>query len=84
MRDKRRGELVKLAEAMRAAAAYRPDPTRAPVVLSLPFQGTWLAMNTPARRVPSHGTHFLGQSSSASWSASRRRCRYSRSRSFSR
>lgn len=30
-------------------------------MLSLPFRGTWLARNTPARRVPSHGTHFLGQ-----------------------
>jgi hypothetical protein len=32
------------------------------VVLALPFQGTWLARNSPAVRVPSHGTHFLGQS----------------------
>ncbi|MGY1706256.1 M23 family metallopeptidase [Geodermatophilus sp. SYSU D00697] len=27
------------------------------VVLGLPFRGTWLARNSPARRVPSHGTH---------------------------
>jgi murein DD-endopeptidase MepM/ murein hydrolase activator NlpD len=27
------------------------------VVLMLPFRGTWLARNSPARRVPSHGTH---------------------------
>lgn len=46
---------------MRAAAAYRPDLDRPPVVLSLPFAGSWLAANSPARRVPSHGTHFLGQ-----------------------
>lgn len=46
---------------MRAAAAYRPDPDRPPVVLSLPFHGPWLAVNSPARRIPSHGTHFLGQ-----------------------
>src|SRR6478672_11749256 len=31
-----------------------------PVVLDLPFRGTWLARNSPARRVPSHGTHLFG------------------------
>ena len=50
-----------MAEALRAAAEYRPDPNRPPLVLSLPFEGRWLAVNSPARRVPSHGTHFLGQ-----------------------
>jgi hypothetical protein len=29
------------------------------VVLALPFTGTWLARNSPARRVPSHGTHLF-------------------------
>jgi Peptidase family M23 len=57
-----RAELGKLRAAIRAASVYRPDPDRPPVVLSLPFHGTWLARNSPARRVPSHGTHFLGQS----------------------
>jgi Peptidase family M23 len=47
--------------AIRAAAAHRPDVGRAPVVLMLPFTGSWLTVRTPARRVPSHGTHFLGQ-----------------------
>ena len=61
MRQEPRGEREKLAAAMRAAAAYRPDPGQAPVVLSLPFTGSWLAANSPARRIPSHGTHFLGQ-----------------------
>jgi Peptidase family M23 len=61
MRAEQRDELAKLKEALRAAAAYRPDLDRPPVVLSLPFAGSWLAVNTPARRVPSHGTHFLGQ-----------------------
>lgn len=56
-----REELTRMVEAMRAAAAYRPDPHQPPVVLALPFEGSWLAVNTPARRVPSHGTHFLGQ-----------------------
>lgn len=46
---------------MREAAAYRPDHDRPPVVLSLPITRTWLAVSTPARKVPSHGTHFLGQ-----------------------
>lgn len=50
-----------MAAAIRAAAAYRPDPDRPSVVLSLPFEGPWLAVNSPARRIPSHGTHFLGQ-----------------------
>ena len=29
------------------------------VALRLPFRGTWLAQNSPARRVPSHGTHLF-------------------------
>lgn len=33
---------------------------RDPVVLDLPFRGLWLARNSPARRVPSHGTHAFG------------------------
>ncbi|MFY1625479.1 M23 family metallopeptidase [Micromonospora sp. WMMD735] len=32
-----------------------PDP----VVLALPFRGTWLVRNSPARRVPSHGTDLF-------------------------
>jgi hypothetical protein len=61
MPEKQPPEHATLVKAIRAAAAYRPDPDRPPVVLSLPFTGSWLALNTPARRVPSHGTHFLGQ-----------------------
>ncbi|MFE5670051.1 peptidoglycan DD-metalloendopeptidase family protein [Agromyces sp. NPDC056523] len=34
--------------------------TTKPIVLELPFRGRWLARNSPARRVPSHGTHALG------------------------
>ncbi len=29
------------------------------VLLALPFRGTWLTRNSPARRVPSHGTHLF-------------------------
>ncbi|GAA1271769.1 hypothetical protein GCM10009609_38620 [Pseudonocardia aurantiaca] len=29
------------------------------VALALPFRGTWLARNSPARHVPSHGTHLF-------------------------
>ena len=29
------------------------------VGLDLPFTGTWLVQNSPARRVPSHGTHLF-------------------------
>ncbi|MEV5766348.1 M23 family metallopeptidase [Micromonospora sp. NPDC052213] len=28
-------------------------------MLTLPFRGPWLARNSPARRVPSHGTHLF-------------------------
>ncbi len=28
-------------------------------MLALPFRGTWLVENSPARRVPSHGTHLF-------------------------
>ena len=42
----------------------REWPPQAPagreVLLSLPFSGRWLAQNSPARRVPSHGTDLLG------------------------
>lgn len=30
------------------------------IVLALPFEGRWLVRNSPARRVPSHGTDLLG------------------------
>jgi hypothetical protein len=30
------------------------------IVISLPFEGPWLARNSPARRVPSHGTNLMG------------------------
>jgi hypothetical protein len=32
----------------------------APLALALPFTGRWRTENSPARRVPSHGTHLLG------------------------
>jgi len=32
----------------------------AEVVLQLPFRGRWLTEMSPARRVPSHGTHLMG------------------------
>jgi Peptidase family M23 len=73
MRDERSVEVRKLSEAIRAAAAYDPDPHLAPVMLALPFRGTWLVRNTPARRVPSHGTHFLGQSFAIDFVAVRQR-----------
>ena len=31
-----------------------------PVGLELPFRGRWRARNSPARRVPSHGSHLFG------------------------
>ena len=38
----------------------RSTETRA-VELSLPFAGRWLARNSPARRVPSHGSDLFGE-----------------------
>jgi hypothetical protein len=32
-----------------------------PVTLSLPFAGRWLVQNSPARRVPSHGTDLFAE-----------------------
>lgn len=31
-----------------------------PVEIAFPFTGVWLARNSPARKVPSHGSHLLG------------------------
>jgi len=31
------------------------------IVLSLPFDGRWLVQNSPARRIPSHGTDLWGE-----------------------
>ncbi|KRA24431.1 peptidase M23 [Microbacterium sp. Root61] len=36
------------------------DAGAMPLVLDLPFRGRWLTQNSPARRVPSHGTHLFG------------------------
>ncbi|MFB6609029.1 M23 family metallopeptidase [Agromyces sp. NPDC056379] len=33
----------------------------AATVLALPFSGTWMAQNSPARRVPSHGVDLFGE-----------------------
>jgi hypothetical protein len=38
-----------------------PAPERDPVVVHFPLRGEWTAPNTPAKRVPSHGTDMLGQ-----------------------
>ncbi|GAA4379869.1 M23 family metallopeptidase [Agromyces bauzanensis] len=35
-------------------------PLTHPVVLALPFTERWLVQNSPARRVPSHGTDLFG------------------------
>jgi len=37
------------------------DSTAEAVLLDLPFRGRWLARNSPARRVPSHGSHAGGE-----------------------
>lgn len=37
-----------------------PLLTPDPIVLRYPFSGRWLTRNSPARRIPSHGTHLMG------------------------
>lgn len=37
-------------------------PTREPVTVTSPVQGRWLALNSPASQVPSHGVRAYGQS----------------------
>ncbi len=32
-----------------------------PVVVEFPLRGEWTAPNTPGKRIPSHGTHILGE-----------------------
>jgi hypothetical protein len=61
MGEPERPDAAELADAVRSAAGYRPDPDRPPVVLRLPFRGPWLTVRTPVAGVPSHGTHFGGQ-----------------------
>lgn len=34
---------------------------RSEIVVEFPLRGEWIALNTPAERVPSHGTNYLGQ-----------------------
>jgi hypothetical protein len=41
----------------REPAASLPSP----IQLTLPFAGPWLVQNSPARRVPSHGTDLFGE-----------------------
>lgn len=38
------------------------SPERAPVEVAPPVHGRWSALNSPADKVPSHGTHAYGQS----------------------
>ncbi|MFD0899577.1 M23 family metallopeptidase [Actinomadura sediminis] len=37
------------------------EPPRSPVPLRAPVRGRWVPVNSPADKVPSHGTHELGQ-----------------------
>ncbi|MFE3068854.1 peptidoglycan DD-metalloendopeptidase family protein [Streptomyces sp. NPDC059247] len=48
--------LLVTARPRRAAAADRP-----PVKIAPPVTGRWTALNSPADRTPSHGTHLYGQ-----------------------
>ena len=39
---------------------HMSSPLIGAVHLAYPFRGRWLTRNSPARRVPSHGTHLMG------------------------
>lgn len=41
----------------RPLRGQRPDASPTPIDLAYPFAGRWLVQNSPANRVPSHGTH---------------------------
>jgi murein DD-endopeptidase MepM/ murein hydrolase activator NlpD len=45
----------------RSARAGSPAELADPVVVEFPLRGEWTAVNTPAHRIPSHGTDMLGQ-----------------------
>ncbi|TDD83605.1 M23 family metallopeptidase [Actinomadura darangshiensis] len=51
--------LIVLGVAMLFVSGGTPD--RDPVVVRGPLRGRWVAVNSPADKVPSHGTHELGQ-----------------------
>ncbi|MFV2176399.1 M23 family metallopeptidase [Actinomadura sp. LOL_016] len=45
-----------------AGLLIKPDaPPRPPVPLRAPVRGRWVPVNSPSDKVPSHGTHELGQ-----------------------
>ena len=45
----------------KASPVARPNERAEPVAVGLPLRGEWAAINTPAYRVPSHGTNFFAQ-----------------------
>ena len=45
-----------------APKSEHSSPQADAVVLDFPFRGTWRVENSPARRVPSHGTYTFGTS----------------------
>ncbi|MEU7107792.1 M23 family metallopeptidase [Streptomyces sp. NPDC046215] len=45
----------------KAAAAAAPAEPRTPVEVDPPVTGRWYALNSPATKTPSHGTHAYGQ-----------------------
>lgn len=47
--------------ALTYAASMAEKPMTREIVISLPFVGLWLARNSPARRIPSHGSDLLGE-----------------------
>ena len=45
-----------------ALLGTRSSPvTGAPLILAPPVRGRWMGINSPATRIPSHGTHAFGQ-----------------------
>ncbi|WP_143666010.1 M23 family metallopeptidase [Streptomyces sp. CS159] len=58
------------------------DPRAQGVTIALPFTGPWRVRNSPARRVPSHGTSLLGSSHAIDFVAVDERHRTAGSRSW--
>ncbi|MEU5975541.1 M23 family metallopeptidase [Streptomyces sp. NPDC047315] len=58
------GLVIVVVDVVRLSAtgtAHRATPQREPIEVDAPFAGRWLAHNSPADKVPSHGTHVYGQ-----------------------
>ena len=61
MADLGRAAGVAVALVLLFVPATPPEPAAPPVAVRPPVRGRWTALNSPATRTPSHGTHAYGQ-----------------------